>query len=314
MKAVVINKYGGNEVLDIRDVPRPIPGQDDVVIKVHAASINPVDWKIRSGMTKVLTGFTFPKILGSECSGVVAETGRNVKKCREGDHVIGFPGIRRLAAFAEYACVCEKNVFSKPDNISFEQASTIPVAGLTALQCLRDLGHIARDYIVLINGASGGVGHFAIQIAKIFGALATGVCSSGNTGFVKELGADNVIDYTREDFTKGAERYDIIFDTVSKRSIKECKMVLGPKGIYINTLPTLHVLLNQFVTGPFSSKKAKTAMVRPNDSDMKWMKTEIEAGRIRIVIDRAYSLEQTGDAFSYSETEKARGKIVLRIG
>jgi NADPH:quinone reductase-like Zn-dependent oxidoreductase len=314
MKAVVINKYGGNEVLDIRDVPRPVPGPDDVVIKVHSASVNPVDWKIRSGMTKVLTGFTFPKILGSECSGVVGETGRNVKILREGDHVIGFPGIRRLAAFAEYACVSEKNVFSKPENISFEQASTIPVAGLTALQCLRDLGHIAQDHIVLINGASGGVGHFAIQIAKIFGALVTGVCSSGNAVFVKELGADNVIDYSREDFTKRAERYDIIFDTVSKRSFKECMRVLGLKGIYINTLPTLQVLLNQFVTGLFSSIKAKTAMVHPNASDMEWMKSQIEAGRIRIVIDRTYLLEQIGDAFAYSETERARGKIVLRIG
>jgi NADPH:quinone reductase-like Zn-dependent oxidoreductase len=311
MKAVVIDRYGGNEVLEIRDLPRPVPGPDDIILKVQAASVNPVDWKIRSGMTKVLTGFRFPKVLGSECSGVVAEKGKNVRQFREGDQVIGFPGIRRLAAFAEYTSVREKNVYPKPANISFEQASTIPISGLTALQCLRDLGKIRRGLHVLINGAAGGVGHYAIQIAKIFEAVVTGVCSPGKMAFVTELGADSVLDYTSEDFTKGQERYDIIFDTVSKRSFSECKRVLAPAGIYINTLPTPDVLLNQFVTGHFSSKKARTAMVRPNLSDMDWMKTKIEEGRIRIVIDRTYPLEQVGEAFAYSESEKARGKIAL---
>lgn len=223
MKAVVINGYGGNEVMEVKNVPLPSPGRDDVIIKVHAAAVNPVDWKIRSGMAKILTGRRFPKIIGSECSGEVEEIGPQVTHFKKGDKVIGFPGIRRLAAFAEYVCAAERTTFPMPENIGFEEASTIPVAGLTALQSLRDLGYIARGDRVLINGASGGVGTFAVQIAKLFGANVTAVCSASNADLVRGLGAERVIDYTREDFTEGDGPYDIIFDTVSKRSFAECK-------------------------------------------------------------------------------------------
>lgn len=313
MKAVVINKYGGNEVIEVRDVSLPSPGPGDVLIKVHAASVNPVDWKIRSGMAKILTGRQFPKILGSECSGEVVETGMEVKRFRKGDEVIGFPGIRRLAAFAEYVCADEKKTFPKPKNAGYGEAATIPVAGLTALQSLRDLGHIGRGNRVLINGASGGVGTFAVQIAKLFGADVTAVCSASSADIVKGLGADRVIDYNREDFTKGTAPYDIIFDAVSKRSFAECKKVLTPKGIYVNTLPVFSVLVNQYLTGFLMRKKARSVMVRPKASDMEWMKTQIEAGRLRIVIDRVYSLEQIAEAFSYSETGRAKGKIILKV-
>ncbi|MBA4373663.1 MAG: zinc-binding alcohol dehydrogenase [Thermodesulfovibrio sp.] len=237
MKAVVFNKYGGNEVIEVRQMPRPVPGVDEVLIKVHAASVNPVDWKIRQGEARILTGSGFPKILGSECSGQIVETGTGVKGFMEGDRVIGFPGIRRLSAFAEYVSVKENNTFAKPENISFGEASTIPVAGLTALQSLQKLGHISRNCKVLVNGASGGVGTFAVQIAKIFGAQVTAVSSGPNALLLRELGADEIIDYTREDFTKSEERYDIVFDTVSKRSFSECKGVLASHGVYVNTLP-----------------------------------------------------------------------------
>ena len=313
MKAVVFNKYGGNEVIEVKQVPRPVPGADDVIIKVHAAAINPVDWKIRNGMARILTGHKFPKVLGSECSGEIVETGIQVKGFRKGDRVIGFPGIRRLSAFAEYVSVNEKNAFTKPESISFGEASTIPVAGLTALQSLRDLGRISRNHKVLINGASGGVGTFAVQIAKIFGAHVTAVSSGPNADLLKDLGADYIIDYTQQDFTKIDERFDIIFDAVSKRSFGECKGVLAPHGIYVNTLPVLSVLLHQYVAGFLANKKARSIMVRPNPTDMEWMSSQIEAGKIRIIIDRVYSVDQIVEALVYSETGRARGKIVLKV-
>ena len=313
MKAVVFKTYGGNEVIEVTQVPKPEPGAHDVLIKVHAAAINPVDWKIRCGMAKILTGWNFPKILGSECSGEIVETGRHVKDRKRGDEVIGFPGIRRLSAFAEYVSVPERNAFRKPANISFEEAATVPVAGLTALQSLRNLGHVSHNSRVLINGASGGVGTFAVQIAKILGAHVTAVCSSPNTELLKEIGADDIIDYTEKDFTTGDERYDMIFDAVSKRSFRECKRVLKPHGIYVNTLPVLSVLLNQYLIGLLMAKKAKSVMVRPNAADMEWMRNTIESGKLRIIIDRVYSLDHIVDALAYSETGKARGKIVVTV-
>lgn len=313
MKAVVFNKYGSNEVIEVRQMPLPVPEVDDVLIKVHAASINPVDWKIRQGMTKILTGFRFPKILGSECAGEIAATGRNIKEFKEGDRVIGVPGIRRLSAFAEYVCVNEKNTFKKPESISYGEASTIPIAGLTALQSLQKLGHISRNSRVLVNGASGGVGTFAVQIAKIFGAHVTAVSSGPNEPLLKEIGADVIVDYTREDFTKSDEHYNIVFDTVSKRSFSECKVVLAAHGVYINTLPVLSMLLYQYGIGFLMNKKARSIIVRPNAADMEWMRKQIEARKIRIIIDRAYSLDQIVEALAYSETGRARGKVVLKV-
>jgi len=313
MKATLIDKYGGNEVVEVRDVPQPQPGSNDVLIRVHAAAINPLDWKIRSGVVKIFTGQTFPKILGSECAGEVVATGSRVRRFSQGDQVIGFTGIKRLAAFAEYVCAPERTTFPKPVDITFAQAATIPIAGLTALQALRDLGRLAAGQHVLINGASGGVGTFAVQIARIFAAKVTAVCSGANSELVQGLGADRVIDHTREDFTKGSERYDLIFDAVAKTPFAACKRVLAPKGIYVTTLPTFAVLLNQFLTGHLTSKKARLVVVRPNTRDMEWMKGQIEAGRIRIVIDREYPLEQIREALAYSEAWRAKGKVVVKI-
>jgi NADPH:quinone reductase-like Zn-dependent oxidoreductase len=280
---------------------------------VHAAAINPLDWKIRNGMVKIFTGRTFPKILGSECAGEVVATGSSVQSFAHGDLVISFTGIKRLAAFAECVCAPGRTTFPKPENITFAQAATIPIAGLTALQALRDLGRLAAGHSVLINGASGGVGTFAVQIARIFATKVTAVCSGANSELVRELGADQVIDHTREEFTKGSERYDLIFDAVAMAPFAACKRVLAPKGIYVTTLPTFAVLLNQFLTGYLTAQKARFDMVKPNARDMEWMKGQIESGRIRIVIDREYPLEQIREAFAYSETGKAKGKVVLKI-
>jgi NADPH:quinone reductase-like Zn-dependent oxidoreductase len=272
-----------------------------------------VDWKVRSGHVKIITGSTFPKILGNECAGEIVETGRQVKKFKQGDPVIGWPSVRKLGAFAEYACVGETAVFPKSTNIGFEEAACVPIAGLTALQALRDKGRIASGKKVLINGASGGVGHFAVQIAKIFGAEVTGVCSGANMDFVKSLGADMMIDYTKQDFTKDSGRYDIIFDAVAKRSFGECKSVLAPNGCYVSTLPSLSVVVSQYGTGFFTAKKALTIWVTPNASDLAWMASRIEAGKIRVVIDKVYPLDQAKKALAYSESGKVRGKIVLKV-
>lgn len=313
MKAVVINRYGRNDEVEIRDMPTPVCGPQDVLIRVRAAGINPVDWKVRSGQARIITGSRFPKILGNECSGEVIEIGERVNKFRQGDQVIGWPSARKLGAFAEYVCMCERATFAKSERITFEQAACIPIAGLTALQALRDKGQIAYGKKVLINGAAGGVGHFAVQIARIFGANVTGVCSSRNRETVKALGAHAVIDHTAEDFTESGNRYDIVFDAVAKRSFRECKKALARHGVYISTLPSAGVLLNQYLTGFVSAKKAATIWVRPDEADLEWVSKHVETGKIEIVIDRTYPLDQAKEALAYSETGKARGKIALHI-
>lgn len=313
MKAVVIGRYGGNDAVELAEVPVPSPQRNDLLIKVHAASINPIDWKIRNGMLKIITGGSFPKILGLECAGEVVATGSDVRQFQIGDHVVGFTGVGRLGAFAEYVCVSAGSSFAKPATVGYEQASTLPIAGLTALQALRDLGGIKPGDEVLINGASGGVGTFAVQVAKIFGAHVTAVCSAANAELVHHCGADRVLDYAREDFTTGIERYQIVFDTVAKRSFAECKRVLSANGVYVTTLPAPSVLMNQYLLGVFTGRRAKMVVARPNAADMAWMFDHIEAGRIRVIIDRVYPLGGIEEAFAYSESGKARGKVVLRV-
>lgn len=305
MKAVLINKYGHNNVVEIKSMSRPKPGPNEVLIRVRAAGVNPVDWKIREGMMGAMLGDVFPIVLGRECAGEVVEIGASVKGFNKGDQVIAIPDIRRQGSFAEYAVAPELTVYPKPVNISFEEAAAVPIAGLTALRSLRDAGTISAGKKVLVIGAAGGVGHFGIQIAKIFGAEVTAVCKGTNTDFAKNLGADKVIDYTKEDYTKGSVRYDIIFDSVAKRTFEECKSILTPNGIYIRTLP------NEGATEE-GGKKAKNVPGGPTREDMEWMKARIEEGKIRVAIDKVYSLDEARDALAFSETEQVRGKIVLK--
>lgn len=312
MKAIVFHSFGGNDVLEIQDVPKPSPRPDEVLIRVHAAGVNPVDWKVREGHAKILTSSRFPKVLGIECSGEIVETGSFVKTFKAGDAVIANAGMR-LGVYAEYVAVRGKNVFPKPENVTFEDAATLPIAGQTALQALRDKGRIAQGKKALINGASGGVGTFAVQIAKILGADVTAVCSEANAGFVKGLGADHVIDYHLQDFTKIAERYDCIFDAVSSRSFGECKRALTERGVYINTLPTPSIFWNIFVTSFRSGKKAATMAVAQRAADIEWLCGQIGKGGIKVIIDQVFPLDQVKDALAYSQTGRARGKIVLRV-
>lgn len=313
MKAAVFSCYGGNDVVEVKEVPAPAAGPGEVVIKVHAASVNPVDWKVRYGQARIFTGSKFPKVLGCECAGEVFETGAGASTFRKGDRVVMYTSVKRLGAFAEYACTAEDRVYPIAEGISFEQATSLPIAGLTALQSLRDHGRIGAGQKVLINGASGGVGHFAVQIAKVFGAEVTGVTSGRNAEFVKGLGADKVIDHTKEDFTKSGVLYDLVFDAVSKRSFGECKQSLTRDGIYVNTLPDATILY-QFITGILPGKKARSMWVKPVAADMAWMMGQIKAGKVKVVIDQVYPLSQIKDALAASEGGRTRGKIVVTVG
>jgi len=312
MKAAVFNRYGSNEVVELKDMPVPVPGPSEVVIKVHTASVNPVDWKVREGQARIITGSKFPKVLGSECAGEVTATGAGAAKFRKGDRVVMYTSLRRLGAFAEYACTAEDRVYPIAEGITFEQAACLPIAGLTALQSLRDHGKIAVGKKVLINGASGGVGHFAVQIAKVLGAEVTAVTSVRNIDFVKGLGADKVIDYTKEDFIRGSERYDLVFDAVSTSSFSACRKVLTPKGIYVNTLPNATIVV-QILTGFLPGKKARSMWVKPNSADIAWMMEQSKAGKVGVVIEQTYPLDRITDALATSEAGRTRGKIVVNI-
>jgi NADPH:quinone reductase-like Zn-dependent oxidoreductase len=313
MKAAVISRYGGNEVVEVKDIPVPTAGPAEVAIKVHAASVNPVDWKVRYGHARIFTGSKFPKVLGCECSGEVFETRAGAATFRKGDRVVMYTSVKRLGAFAEYACAAEDRIYPIPEGISFEQATSLPIAGLTALQSLRDHGRIASGKKVLINGAAGGVGHFAVQIAKVFGAEVTAVTSGRNAEFVKGLGADEVIDYSKKDFTNGSGRYDLIFDAVSMSSFSACKRVLTDSGRYVNTLPNATILV-QFLTALLPGKKARSMWVRPSASDMAWMMEQINAGKIKVVIEQSYPLDRAKDALAASEGGRTRGKIIVTAG
>ncbi|MEK6742468.1 MAG: NAD(P)-dependent alcohol dehydrogenase [Nitrospirota bacterium] len=313
MKAAVFSRYGGNDVVEVQDVPMPVAGPGEVVIKVQAASVNPVDWKVREGQARIFTGSKFPKVLGCECAGEVFETGAGAARFRKGDRVVMYTSVKRLGAFAEYACTAEDRVYPITEGISFEQAACLPIAGLTALQSLRDHGRIGVGKKVLINGAAGGVGHFAVQIAKVFGAEVTGVTSGRNAEFVKGLGADRVIDRSKDDFTKGTGLYDLVFDAVSKSSFGACKRILTASGRYVNTLPDATILL-QVLTALLPGKKARSMWVKPNAADMAWMMEQIKAGKIKVVIEQSYPLDRIKDALAASEGGRTKGKIIVSAG
>ena len=311
MKAVVIYEYGSADVLKYEEVEAPIIKPDELLVKVHAAGVNPVDWKIRKGMLKVITGNKFPMIIGFDLAGVVLQVGSQVTGFQVGDNVYGSLGVPG-GAYAEIAAVPQKVAAVKSTNISFEEAAALPVAALTALQSLRDKANIQPSQSVLINGASGGVGIFAVQIAKALGAEVTGVCSSKNLDFVKSLGADSLIDYTQQDFTQNQVQYDIVFDAVGKQTFDNCKKVLKPNGVYITTLPNLQNMVAIALTKIFGSQKAKFILAQPNTADLLYLNELIDAGKLRVVIDCTYPLQELAAAHIYSQSERAKGKIVIR--
>ena len=312
MKAVVIRRYGTPDVLEYEDVPQPQIQPNQLLVKIHASSVNPIDWKIRKGMLSLITGSKFPKFLGFDIAGEVVEVGSQVTRFQPGEAIYGstgFPG----GAYAEFAAVSENLVAPKPTNLSYEQAAAVPLAAMTALQALRNQGNIKSGQAVLINGAAGGVGIFAVQIAQALGAVVTGVCSSKNVELVKSLGADFVIDYTQQDFTQSNVQYDIIFDVVGKRSLSNCKDALKPDGVYISTLPTPESVIQSLLTVFLPGQKSKIIWENPNNPDLVYLKELIEVGKIRVIIDRTYPLVELAAAHTYSESTRAVGKIAIKI-
>ena len=313
MKAVTFDRYGSAQELQYRELEKPIAKSTELLVRVRASSVNPVDWKIRQGHLQLLTGFNFPIIVGSDISGVVVEVGRDVTKFQPGDEVYTSLNPLTGGACAEYCAITESVVAIKPQNITHAEAAAVPIAGLTALQALRDLGEIQAGSKVLINGASGGVGIFAVQVAKAMNAEVTGVCSAKNQDFVKGLGADFVLDYAEVDFTQQLEKYDIILDAVGTKTFSKCENVLEPEGVYISTLPSFDNLAPMFFSSFMSGKKAKLIVANVKPSDLGVLRELIESGKIEPIVDRTYSLAEVAAAHAYSETGRAVGKIAIVI-
>ena len=312
MKAAIIDEYGSPEVIKIAELPMPVPKQGEVLIKVFAASVNPVDWKIRRGNLKMLLNKKFPKILGIEFSGVIEELGENVTEFNKGQRVFAGRGYEG-GGYAEYAIAEVGRTIAIPENISFEEASTMAVAGMTALQGLRNKGKIKPGADVIVNGASGGVGTYAVQIAKVLGAKVTAVCSAKNFDLLKDLGADVIIDYKETDFTKLPKKYNIVFDAVGYRTFWQTRKVLKKRGIYVNISPSIPLYITSFFTRLNPGKKSKGFMLHPDMKDLEEVMQMISEKKIKVVIDKIFPLEKLSEAHQYSESERAKGKIVISM-
>ncbi|WP_338485476.1 NAD(P)-dependent alcohol dehydrogenase [Alkalicoccus halolimnae] len=322
MKAVVCREYGGPEVLEVKEVDKPVPEDHEVLIKIHATVAAPADCAFRKGepaMTKIFTGMKKPKhIPGSEISGVIEEVGKEVKLFKKGDEVYGSTGTE-FGSNAEYITLYEGSALAlKPKNVTFGEAVAVSEGALTALPFLRDKGKIKSGQRVLINGAAGGVGSYAVQLAKYFGAEVTGVCSEANRERVTALGADHVVDYKAEDFTKLEKKYDIIFDVVGKSSFSNAKPALKPYGIYLSTVPTPLLIQQTFWSSRFGNKRAvvsATGLRSPHKKklDLLFIKDLVESGELKPVIDREMLLEQIAEAHSYVETGHKKGSLVIKI-
>jgi NADPH:quinone reductase-like Zn-dependent oxidoreductase len=319
MKAIVRTQYGSPDVLQVMEVAKPTPKVDEVLIKIHAASVNPLDWRFLRAKPFIirLGGLRKPKykILGIDIAGRVEAVGGDVKQFQPGDEVFG--GGKNLGGFAEYVCTVEDNLALKPVNLSFEDAAAVPVAALTALQGLRDKGGLQRGRKVLIDGASGGVGTFAIQIAKSFGAEVTAVCSTRNVDTARSLGADHVIDYTREDFTKSGQRYDLILAANAYHSIFDYRRALNRDGIYALAGGGGVQILQAIFLGPFlslvGSKKMGFFGAKMNQQDLVFLKDLLETRKVVPVIDRRYPLSDVAEALRYLEEGHAQGKVVISV-
>jgi NADPH:quinone reductase-like Zn-dependent oxidoreductase len=328
MKAAIYTRYGPPDVVQMADVEKPVPKDHEVLIRVCAAAVNPYDWHFIRGepypVRVAAGGLRKPKDLrlGADVAGEIEAAGRYITQFKPGDAVFG----SCKGAFAEYACASESNLAMKPDNVTFEQAASVPIAAFTALQGLRR-GGLAKDgkiqsgQKVLINGAAGGVGTFAVQIAKSFGAVVTGVCSTRNVEMVRSIGADQVVDYTQEDFTKSSRRYDVVLDCVGNHSFSECRRVMNPRGIYVGAGGTsdnwmigpLTRAIKALVLSWFVSQKQVMVLAKPSKADLTFMGELMAIGKVTPVIDKRYSLREVPEAVRYLEAGHARGKVVITV-
>ena len=318
MKAIVQNGYGSPDVLELKEIEEPVVKDDSVLVRVHAAALHAGDCFGMRGTPfpiRMYIGFPKPKkdyVVGADLAGRVEAVGKNVTRFKPGDEVFG--GCSR--ACAEYTCAEEDKLVHKPHNLTFEQAAAVPTSALAALHGLRDAGKVQPGQKVLINGASGGVGTFAVQIAKSFGAEVTGVCSTRNVEMVRSIGADHVIDYTREDFTQDGPRFDLILDNVGNRSFSDCRRALTPQGVLIpNTGHAgMGYILAAMVRSVFVRQQGRLFLSMPNHADLVLLSELVESGKVRPVIDRTYPLSATPEAFRYVDHGHARGKVVIAVG
>jgi NADPH:quinone reductase-like Zn-dependent oxidoreductase len=317
MKAIVRVRYGPPDVLQFAEVEKPSPKDNEVLIKIFAAAVNPLDLFTLGGvpLIRAIPGLSRPKDtrIGVDVAGRIEAAGRNAAQFKVGDMVFGVC----RGAFAEYACITEDKLARKPGNLSFEEAAAVPVAAITALQGLRDKGRIQRGQKVLIDGASGGVGTFLVQIAKAFGAEVTAVCSTGKVETARSLGADHIIDYTKEDFAKSGQRYDLIVGANAQHSIFDYRRMLNKDGIYVAVGGALGQIFQAMLFAPlvslFSGRKTRFFIANLNQKDLVFLKELLEAGKIVSVIDRRYPLSETAEALRYLKEHHARGKIVLTV-
>ena len=322
MKAIVYTKYGPPDVLSLEEIQKPTPGDDEVLVEIHASSVNSGNLTAVAGtplVGRLWTGLREPKdkIPGGDLAGRVEAVGRNVKQLQPGDEVFGDIYENGSGAFAEYVSVPEDVLALKPANLTFEEAAAVPQAALVALQGLRDKGQIQPGQKVLIAGASGGNGTFAVQIAKSFGAEVTGMCSTRNVDLVRSIGADHVIDYTQEDFTQNGQRYDLIMSIAGHRSVFDYRRALNPEGTYVSAGGTMAQIFEGMLLGPIvsmtGSKKLTYLYHRPSQEDLVFMKELLEAGKVVPVIDRRFPLNQAAEALRYYAEGKSQGKVVITV-
>ncbi|AVZ75465.1 NAD(P)-dependent alcohol dehydrogenase [Streptomyces lunaelactis] len=324
MKAIVQDRYGSPDVLELREVDKPVVADHEVLVRVRTAAVNARDWHLMRGdpyLARLVLGFGRPKtkIRGTDFAGRVEAVGKDVNRFRPGDEVFG----EADGAFAEYVCAPDDVVEPKPANLTFEQAAALPLAGNTALMGLRDLGRVQPGQKVLVNGASGGVGTFAVQIAKAFGAEVTGVCSTRNVDLVRSVGADHVVDYTQEDFTRNGRRYDVVLDLVGNRSLAECRRALTPAGTLVlsgggvseggSLLGPMGLILRGQALSRFVSQRLLVLTATPNKENLAALRELAESGKVTPVIDRTYPLREVPEAIRYLEVEHAHAKVVITV-
>jgi NADPH:quinone reductase-like Zn-dependent oxidoreductase len=324
MKAIVHTKYGPPDELQLKEVEKPVPRDNEVLIKIHATTVTTTDCNARNFtfvpksfmfFARIMFGFKKPKIniLGIDLAGEIEAVGKNVRLFKVGDQVFGSPGTK-FGGHAEYCCVPEDGALAiKPADMPWEEAAAISLAGNTALFFIRDLAKIQTGQKILIHGASGAIGTYAVQLSRFYGAEVTGVCSATNEEMVRSLGADRVIDYNKEDFSKGDERYDFVFNVVGKTTFSQCKGILKPKGIYLENMLELKDILKMIWTSIIGGKKIKGGMSTERAENLNFFTELIESGKLKPVIDRIYPLEKTSEAFQYVEQGHKKGNVVIRV-